>query len=370
MKNFNFVDLNNNLEILNFIPDLVKITSVNGVVIFANNRMVNLLNFDPQGMRIDDLKTTKFSEIFKHNPITGSFDYTSMEKSNLKYDGKMYDVVTAPIEDDFGVITAYVDIYRDMTNLQNVQNQLTFKNEIMNKDLKLTKRIQKSILPVDLNFGRLKVDYMYLPCDQLSGDIFDVISITKDITSAYICDVSGHGVPAAMVTVFVRETMRNLSDYHSSSYDLKELHRRFLDLRLDIDQYLTMFHVLIDTNEETISYSNAGHNCPMFLIRGDEVERIEVTGKPICSYFDNIDYKERVIRFNPGDKILLFTDGITETTNKNGEEYGLDRVESVIKRRPEDILVSLRRSLDYFNRGIRYDDMCAVLIEFKEKGDI
>lgn len=370
MKNFNLVDLNSNLDVLNFLPDWVKITSVNGVVIFANKPLVNKLNFDPQGMKIDDLKTTKFKDIFSIYITPSDFKDEDMKKSDLKFDGKVYDVSTAPIRDDFGAITAYVDIYRDMTSLKNIQNQLTIKNEIMNKDLTLTKKIQESILPVDLDFGRLKVDYMYQPCEQLSGDIFDVISINKNITSAYICDVSGHGVPAAMVTVFVRETMRNLQDYHSSAYDLTELHRRFLDLRLDISQYLTMFHVLIDTNEQTISYSNAGHNCPMLLIRGNDVIRIEMSGKPVCSYFENIDFKEKVIRFNPGDKILLFTDGIKETQNKDGEEYGIDRVESIIRRKPNDILKTLRVSLDYFNSGVRYDDMCAVLIEFKDKGDI
>ncbi|MCI6609804.1 MAG: serine/threonine-protein phosphatase [Ezakiella sp.] len=366
MENFNLSDLKLNLNVLNFLPDWVKVTSVNGEVIYANTPLINALNFDPQGMRVDDLKLTKFADIFNIHSIGLSMKSGDIIKSQLNFDGSIFDVSTAPITDTFGMVMAYIDIYRDMTGFQKIQNELFIKNKIMNKDLSMTKKIQESILPSDLNYGRIKVDYCYQPCEQLSGDIFDVIKVSRSITGAYICDVAGHGVPAAMITVFVRETMRSLYDYNSTAYDLSELHKRFLNLRLGMDQYLTMFYVLIDTEERTISYSNAGHNCPMILIRKDGFETISIPGKPICNYFTNIEFKEHIIRFNPGDKLLLFTDGIIESVNKNGEQFGIERVEGIVENCSSDILGALKRSVDYFNGGIRYDDMCAVLIEFKE----
>ncbi|MCI5675121.1 MAG: SpoIIE family protein phosphatase [Ezakiella sp.] len=366
MSNFSLININNNLEILDFIPDWIKITSMEGSVLFANKALRQKLGFDPQGMSLAMLKESVMGALFNGDIAISDFDNYNYPSSNIFFDGRHYNLVSAPIADKYGNVFAYVDIYRDDTEQKHLERELLIKNETMQRDLELTKKIQESILPKQSRFGKLKVDYLYKPCEPISGDIFDVMTVDDGTISAYICDVSGHGVPAAMITVFVRETMRNLVNPYSSSINLSELHQRFRNLRLDMENYLTIFHILIDIEAGKISYTNAGHNCPMFILRGTDVIKIISPGKPITNYFNSIKYKEETIDFLPGDKILLITDGITECKNKSNEEYGEERVESLIKRRPDDILASLEKSLRQYGGQNRIDDMCALLIEYDE----
>lgn len=362
---FNIINLGNNVEILDVIPDWVKITSAAGVVLFANKSLRDKLGFDPQGMRTSTLQKNFGDALFPDIYIGEKFVDNNIPSGDIFYEGRHYNLLSAPMKDADGNIFAIVDIYRDDTDRKHMEYEMSLTNEMMKRDLELTKTIQQSILPKQLRFKDILVDYMYNPCDELSGDIFDVISIAKNKLSAYICDVSGHGVPAAMVTVFVRETMRNLENFHSSAYNLKELHRRFLNLRLDMDHYLTMFHILIDTDDNTISYSNAGHNCPMFLYRNGKVEIISMTGKPVTNFFEEIDYQEKVVEFLPGDKILLITDGITECRNTNNEEFGEERVKSVFEKNPENVLDAIQKEVLDFSGEEKIDDMCALFINYE-----
>ncbi|MDO5716495.1 MAG: SpoIIE family protein phosphatase [Tissierellia bacterium] len=365
MHQFNLIDIENNLAILDFIPDWVKITDLFGRIVYANKALREELNFDPQGMFLESLSVVHESDIFKSpRPLTEK-EKNHVHSANIHYDGRYFNVVSAPITDNQNVVTAIVEVYRDVTAERKVEYALKLHNENLSRDLQLTKKIQQSILPRNANLGPIDFKYFYTPCEPLSGDIFDVVPIGRNVTSAYVCDVAGHGVAAAMVTVFVRETMRSLEDFHSSAYDLKQLHRRFLNLGLDMDQYLTMFHVLIDTKENTLSYSNAGHNCPMFFIRGRDVETITISGKPVTALFETIDFKENILRFYPGDKILLLTDGILEARNQRGEEFGIERIISEIKKNPDQILESLKKAIYMFSGDKQEDDMCALLIHYK-----
>lgn len=362
---FNLINLNNNVEILDVIPDWIKITSIAGVVLFANKSLRAKLGFNPQGMRLSTLKKNFGDVLFSDALLENDFKDGEFPRSDIYYEGRHYNLLSAPITDEDGNVYAIVDIYRDDTKRKRMEYELSMANEMMKRELELTKTIQESILPKQLKFKDILVDYFYNPCDELSGDIFDVVPIAKNKFSAYICDVSGHGVPAAMVTVFVRETMRNLENFHSSSYNLTELHRRFLNLRLDMEHYLTMFHILIDTEDNTISYSNAGHNCPMFLYRDGDVEIISMTGKPVTNYFTKVDYDEKIIDFKPGDKILLITDGITECRNNDNEEFGEERVKSVIINNPDNILDALQKEITNFSGSEKFDDMCALCINYE-----
>ena len=364
---FNLINLENNVEILDLIPDWIKITSISGVVLYANKPLRNKLGFNPQGMRIGTLLNSTAAGLFREELAEEDFKGEDLPRSDVFFEGRHYNKLSSPITDDEGTIYAIVDIYRDETDRKHMERKMSMTNEMMKRDLEFTKTIQESILPKQSQFGHLKVDYLYNPCEQLSGDIFDVIATGKNKISAYICDVSGHGVPAAMITVFVRETMRNMENFYSSAHDLKELHRRFLNLRLDINHYLTMFHILIDTDENTVSYSNAGHNCPMFLYRDGQVEIISITGKPVTNYFDEVNYDEKIAEFKPGDKILLITDGITECRNINGEEFGEERVRDLFQKNPDNILKAIEEEVYEFSGTDKFDDMCALLIDYETR---
>lgn len=369
MSKYTTMDLERNLDILDFIPDWVKITGIDGTILFANRALCRELKFNPRGMDSESLAVVHESDIFLRRYELSNWQQEGPATRNIFHDGNFYNVAVAPIRSASGEVSAVVEVYRDVTQQRQTEYQLTLQNEDLQRDIQFTKKIQRSILPKQLHFSKLSFEYLYRPCESLSGDIFDVIPISEHTTGAYICDVAGHGVAAAMVTVFVRETMRNLEDFRSSAFDLKALHRRFLELRLDVEQYLTMFHVMIDTHDRTVSYANAGHNCPMFLVRNRDVQVLTIQGRPVSSLYDSVDYKECIAPFEPGDAILLMTDGIIEAKNVHGEEFGVERVVSEIRKKPDHILDGLKKALTMFAGDKRADDMCALLIHYRQEDE-
>src|SRR5699024_6036638 len=105
------------------------------------------------------------------------------------------------------------------------------------------KKIQMSILPKKGVFGPLKIDYLYRPSEILSGDMFDIHKIDDEHIGIYISDVVGHGVSASIMTMFIRQTMESImKDTLSPSDAISNLHKSFLDLNLDDENYFTLFY--------------------------------------------------------------------------------------------------------------------------------
>ncbi len=159
------------------------------------------------------------------------------------------------------------------------------------------------------------------------GDIFDIYYIDEDNIGIYICDVVGHGVTASMMTMFVRQTMRAIKDdILSPSRALSELHQKFIALDLDTDKYFTIFYGVFNTKDRSFKYSNGGHNCVPIKINDEEISLLKTNGFPISLIFNKVDYTEEEIKLSPGgDKILFYTDGITEAKNiHGGEEFEID----------------------------------------------
>ncbi|MCG4586714.1 serine/threonine-protein phosphatase, partial [Anaerosalibacter bizertensis] len=175
----------------------------------------------------------------------------------------------------------------------------------MSKDLGFAKTLQRKILPQRGIYKNVKIDFLYKPCEMLSGDMFDIFYIDDQHIGIYISDVVGHGITASMMTMFVRQTMRAIKEeIKSPSKALTELHKRFIDLDLDDDKYFTMFYGVMNTETNEFRYSNAGHNCVPILFNGEEIKLLKVRGFPISYIFNEIKYKEDSIKLNKGDEIL------------------------------------------------------------------
>lgn len=369
MYKFSLIDIDSNFKILDHVPDLVKITCRSGMIMYANKAMTDEVGKKIYGKTNDFLRQKYNSEIFDQDFIK-SLNPGEVKKKKIEHNGKIYDLSLSSILDPTGEISAYIEIFRDITKQAKQEREYMIQTESLNRDINTTKKIQQSILPSQKSIGKIHFSFFYTPCQNLSGDIFDVVSINENLVSAYICDVAGHGIPAAMITIFVRETMRNIENASYANENLKTLHERFLNLGLDKEQYLTIENIIIDTKRNKVSYSNAGHNCPIFHVRGNDVNTIFKKGKPITSLFEEIIYTQEEFDFLPGDQLLLITDGIIETKNQDGETYGINRVISEIKKSPDDILTALNRSMNLFSEELHNDDKCALLIRYGELNEI
>ena len=236
----------------------------------------------------------------------------------------------------------------------------------MNNDLEFSKRLQQRILPKKEKIQNLNLDYIYKPSETLSGDMFDMYSIDKENIGVYISDVVGNGVSAALMTMFIRQTMRLMRDDPTKpSNVLRELHRRFLSLGLEAEYYFTIFFGIFNTKTKKLKYVNACHNCmPIkYNRKKGNLDVLENKGYPISSLLEDISFEEKEVQVYQDDKILFYTDGVTEARDYTGREFGLNRLIDVIKENSVDTLASIEETVFKHSFGEIEDDFALLLLE-------
>jgi sigma-B regulation protein RsbU (phosphoserine phosphatase) len=346
-------------DILDGMIDWVRVIDKNGIIIYANKTMEDNLGRKVVGEKC-------YSILCKSHPceqcITQRTINTGMilQKEEIVGD-RIFSVKSSPVRGEDGEIYAAVEVFRDVTRERKLEKALLKKNEKMSKDLDFARTIQQKILPSKGNYGSITIDYLYKPSELLSGDMFDVFNINENYTGIYISDVVGHGVTASMLTMFVRQTMRAIkSEVLSPAKALSELHKRFIDLKLDDEKYFTIFYGIIDNRNNSFTYVNGGHNCIPIHVNKEGVNLLESKGYPICSLFDKIKYKENTIKLNKGDKILFYTDGIIEAKNVKGEEFGLDRLIKTIEGKDTNLIKAIEEEIENFQCGTQEDDFAVI----------
>lgn len=351
-------------HVLEGIADWVRVVDKNGIIVYANKSMKEELGSEIVGIQCSEshcgLNKCNFC-ITKRSIETGDV----IQKEEEIY-GKYYSVKSSPVKDFNGNIYAAVEVFRDVTRERKLEMELVGKNKKINRDLQFAKRIQEKILPRKGVSESVKLDYIYKPSEILSGDMFDMFNIDDDYIGIYISDVSGKGIAASMMTMFIRQSMRVMKDDIKSPSDaLSELHRRFLSLNLEVDSYFTMFYGIYNRITHEFRYVNAGHNCiPIRYNDNDnDLDLLYNKGYPITSLFDKIDYKEKSVQLGLGDKVLFYTDGITEARDSSGREFGIDQVKNIIKEYPNNILNIIEDKIINHSWGEQQDDFAIVLLE-------
>lgn len=351
-----------NYHVLESMADWVRVIDIDGVVVYANKVMKEALGSDIIGTKcnVNCMQDTPCCFCIVERSIYAGEVIQKEEIIN----GKYYSVKSSPVKDNEGNIIAAVEVFRDVTRERKLELKLRAKNEKMSRDLRVAKKIQEKILPQPGRIGNLYLDFMYKPSEMLSGDMFDIFHIDADNIGIYISDVVGHGVSASMMTMFIRQSMRFIKDeILSPSIALSELHRRFCTLDLEMDKYFTIFYGVFNKSTYQFKYANAGHNSIPLKFNDDGVETLEVSGYPISLLFDTITYKEKKIQLEKNDKILLYTDGLTEIKNSQGVEFGMDNVMDIIRDKKINLLSEIERSVMKFSAGKQDDDFALMLLE-------
>jgi len=238
-------------------------------------------------------------------------------------------------------------------------------------DLELAARIQNGLLPSqDLAIPGWQVAYHYRPAGVIGGDYCDVISDGKGGAYFLIADVAGKGVAAAMLTANLRAVFRALIPL---GLDVEQLlthaNRLFCEGKLPM-QYATLVFGHSSANGK-LQVVNAGH-LPAFLVQGAKVTRLESDTVPLGLFADQ-QFTSCHKVMGPGDMLLLYTDGVTETQNAGGTEYGVAKLQSLIEERnmwcPEELIASCRDCLqDFRGTAERLDDETLLALQFTGPG--
>ncbi|MDE1178788.1 MAG: PP2C family protein-serine/threonine phosphatase [Edaphobacter sp.] len=200
---------------------------------------------------------------------------------------------------------------------------------VIQKELEIAQRIQLSILPTQLpSSGSFRVAARYLPMTTVAGDFYDVLASAPHETGLLIADVSGHGIPAALIASMVKLAAAAERDHIAHPARLLEGMNRALCGNTQ-SQFVTAGYVYLNAATNELRYAAAAHP-PMLLLRGDNVIEIEENGLMLAA-FDFATYTTRTLPLHPDDRLVLYTDGLLEAADAAGEEFGRDRLHAQLR---------------------------------------
>lgn len=355
-------------DIIDGMYDWVRVIDRDDNMIYVNKSMSDNLECYPIGEKC-------YTSIGRNTPCENCtsrkavFDGVPHEKEEI-VNGKIFSVMSSPVKNREGDIIAVVEVLRDVTQTKKFQQKILDQNRKLKEDLSIAKKLQCSLLPKEFPDDKIKLSFIYKPCEALGGDFLDIYRIDEDHVGIYIADVSGHGVSASLLTVFLRSAINKKT--LSPAAALTELYKDFNESNLDPNLYITVFYAVIDIKSYTMTYSNAGHNVCPIIFNKDRLEILRVPGIPISNWMEATDYGEKSIVLLSGDRICLYTDGIIEIKNSEGKLYGDDRLLNMLLNSTLEPNATLNRIIDNACEfaGIKdvseiLDDITMALLEVK-----
>ncbi len=216
--------------------------------------------------------------------------------------------------------------------LQSALSDLKEKDDLIQKQLDIAGTIQRGILPGKIDdWNELKFSTRYIAMEKIGGDFYDVFQLKGNKLGLLVADVSGHGIPAALLTTMAKISFGNAClKYDSPRRIFQEVNENILE-HVKTQDYLTCFFVGID-EEYNVSYANASHQKGI-LLRTDEgrIELLDTNGLFIGAIEEAREsYEEKATKLNYHDRLILYTDGIPEAIDENRTEYSNERLEQII----------------------------------------
>lgn len=226
--------------------------------------------------------------------------------------------------------------------------------------------IQRALLPASLPpIGCCEMAALWQPASDFGGDCYDALPLGGGRIAISIADVSGKGLPAAFLMSNLQASTRAFSMQHSSPRGVAASINRALCANWSLRKYATFFYAVIDCPSRTITFSNAGHNPPVLVRADGSVERLS-TGGIALGMFEHAAYEQHELAVRPGDRLVLFTDGLTEAENAEGVDFGDDRlVDTIVTHRDRpasELLNAVFERAREFTAGAFADDATLITV--------
>ncbi len=264
--------------------------------------------------------------------------------------------------------------------LEQANHQLRESNRRMKADLQAAARIQEALLPATtLTIPGVQLAWAFRPCADLAGDTLNVFPLDPNHLGLYLLDVTGHGVPAALLSVHLSLMLSPTRDSSSllvradgpiqgcpvpPAEVVSSLNRRFVDHHTE--RFLTLFYGVLNRESGELSYTSAGHPGPAHLSSDSSWQMLPPSGLPIG--LEDRAYQEHLLRLKSGDRLYLFSDGVTEATSPDGQMYGPKRlVEVLLKYQSAPLKASLAALLgdvETWSGRQLSDDLSVLALEY------
>ncbi len=235
-------------------------------------------------------------------------------------------------------------------------------------EMEVARQVMAGILPSETpKLAGFDVAAVIEPCFEVGGDYYDFIPLVDDRWGIAMADVSGKGVPAALVVAAMRATLYTLAKRELALRSVFRYANEFINTSTRVRaKYVTLFYAVLDVQARRMIYVNAGHLPPVVLRASGEVDLLRSGGFPL-GFFDAPRYFEQFAQFSTGDLVCLYTDGITETSNAKDEDYGRARLIEVLKRNQQktaaEIADALLADVRRFGERAPLDDATVLILK-------
>ena len=328
---------------------------------------IDLILLDIMMPEIDGLEVCRRlqkEEKFKDIPI---IFVTALEDANKlaeALDMWAMDYITKPINK--------VELLARMRVALRLKSELNWhkeQEENLRNELDLATQVQRNLLSSPLREDHIKIEASYLPSFKLAGDMYYWYKIDENRYGIILLDVMGHGVSASLVCMFIssvlRETIKCLIDPELVMKDLNKYMTLLHNENDNIPYYFTAIYLVVNTEDRTIEYVNAGHPSGYVLV--DETNVVELNrGSCAVGFFDEIKVEKTVIPFEKNAQIVLFTDGVLEAIASD-EFEAEEKLRNFTERKWGELEEEIEGFYKEEQKEAQSDDMCLIMIQANAK---
>lgn len=261
--------------------------------------------------------------------------------------------------------------FNDMAASLEVAQRTALEKERLEGELSLARRIQQRLLPTTPpKIQGLEFAGHSLPARQVGGDYYDYVRLDEHRILFVMADVSGKGTPAALLMSSVRASLRSMLPTCEDCGQLVRNLNRFIHESTSLTEFVTLFLGVIDARTGELEYVNAGHEHPFVLQAGGELTQL-TEGGLVLGAFAEAPYDSHATILQPGDSLLLYTDGLTDATNAQDEMFGIERLRTCLHAKhgcaPQEVLENLLAATRQFvQSGEAIDDI--TLLALRREG--
>ena len=293
--------------------------------------------------------------------------YGDMENIRTAMNRGAFDFVTKPV--DFDDLQFTID--RTLEHIEQWREALSTRDKLvaLQNELDVASKMQQSILPTSFPSSPAYKTYGTMhPAKDVGGDFFDIIRLENDRIGLAIADVSDKGVPAALFMMSSRTLLKGsaIGTLGGPGEVLTEVNN-LLNEDETTGMFVTMLYAVYDPATGVLTYASGGHDAPLVVHPDGTSELKELTGGIALGVLGGFDYRHESIQLEPGDTVCLYTDGVTEATNQQGELMGIEGVQELFGSAPPTSAeqagrAMMERVLEYTGEAPQHDDITCLTL--------
>lgn len=271
---------------------------------------------------------------------------------------------------------SYISMVKELENYVSNLKSVTAEKERINAELTLASDIQAHMLPCIFpafpEHDEFDLYASMTPAKEVGGDFYDFYMIDETNLAVVMADVSGKGVPAALFMVIAKTLIKNYAQMGIEPAEVFTTVNKMLCEGNDAGLFVTAWMGVLDLESGQLTYVNAGHNPPLLYKNNKDFEYLKSRPGFVLAGMETIKYKQNAITLSPGDKLFLYTDGVTEATNADKQLFGEDRLCQFMNTHRSDtameILHNLKKHIDKFvGEAPQFDDITMLMLDYKKK---